>query len=190
MQAGMVSSDLGFLRTEGLSHGNQVARDLHLLAEIRQGDDRHVADEHQLVVVRVLQHSHVGKQALGGQEPGFLVQDAAEELVGGAEALHEHVALSVVHHTHGLGHSLQLVLDVHDREARGVDPALCAGLTDHVFVSNEGHVHDAEFQGPVGSLDGVAVDGPGGYHPLADTLRLKLGEKLVKRLYHWLSVVC
>jgi hypothetical protein len=35
----------------------------------------------------------------------------------------------------------------------------------------------------------MAVHGPGGYHPLANTFRLKLGEKFVKRFYHWLSVV-
>ena len=60
------------------------------------------------MIVGVLNHAYVAQQALGRQKAGLFVENGAEELVGGAKALHQHVGLAVVDHLHCLRDSLEL----------------------------------------------------------------------------------
>ena len=150
----------------------------------RERNHGHVGDEDELVVVRVLDHAHVAQDALRGQQAGLLVQDGAEELVGGAEALHQDFALAVMDHLHGLGNRLQLVLDVHDLELGHVDVVVGADLLDEVLVTDEDALHKAHVGGQGGRLDGMLVDSPRCHHLLADVLRLELDEEVVEILDH------
>ena len=126
----------------------------------------------------------MAQDALRGQQAGLLVQDGAEELVGGAEALHQDFALAVVNHLHGLGDRLQLVLDVHDLELGHVDVVVGADLLDEILVTHEGALHKAHVGGQGGRLDGMLVDSPRCHHLLADVLRLELDEEVVEILDH------
>ena len=141
------------------------------------------------MVVGVLDDAHVGEQALRGQQTHFLVQDGAQELVRGAEALHEDVALSVVYHADSLGHSLELILHVHDGELAHINLALLAHFGDEVLVSHQGHFDKAHVAGQGSGLDGVGIHTPGGYHLLANALSLEFGKQIVKIGNHGLFLI-
>ena len=141
------------------------------------------------MVVRVLDHAHVAQDALRGQEAGFLVQDGAEELVGGAEALHEDFALTVMDHADRLGNRLQLVLDVHDLELGDVDLVVGADFLDDVLIAHEGALHETLVGGEGGRLDRMLIDSPSCHHLFADALRLELGEQVVEILNHIINQV-
>ena len=126
----------------------------------------------------------MAQDALRGQQAGFLVQDGAEELVGGAEALHQDFTLAVMDHLDGLGDRLEFVLDVHDLELGDVDVVVGADLLDEVLVTHEGAFHKAHVGGQGGRLDGMLVDSPRCHHLLADVLRLELGKEVVEILDH------
>ncbi len=176
--------DLRLRDAEGAGDGSHIAGELHLLAEVRKRNHGHVGEEDELVVVRVFNHAHVAQDALRRQEAGFLVQDGAEELVGGAKALHQDVTHTVVNHLHGFGDRLQLILDVHDFELGDIDVVVGADLLDEVLVAHEGAFHKAHVGSQGGCLDRVLVDGPGRHHLLADALRLELDEEVVEILDH------
>ena len=176
--------DLRFRDAEGLRSAHQIAGELDLLAEIRKRNHGHIGDEDELVVIRVLDHAHVAQDALRGQETGFLVQDGAEELVGGAETLHQDFALTVMDHLDGFSHGLQFVLDVLDLKLGDVDVVVGANLLDEVLVTHEGALDEALVGGQGGRLDGMLVDSPRCHHLLADVLRLELGEEVVEILNH------
>ncbi len=176
--------DLRLRDAEGLGGAHEVVRKLDLLAEVRSRDHGHVGDEDELVVVRVLDHAHVAQDTLRRKEAGLLVQDGAEELVGGAETLHQDFALAVMDHPHGLGNGLQLVLDVHDLELGNVDVVVGADFLDDIRIAHEGALHEALVGGEGCRLDRMLIDSPGCHHLFADALRLELGEKVVEILNH------
>ena len=125
------------------------------------------------MVVGVLDHTHVAQQALRRQETRLLVQDRAQELVRRAEALHQDVALAVVHELHGLGNRLQFHRFIHDLEHTRVDSELLAGLGDQGLVTDKRHLHESQLRRLGASLDRVFVDRPGRDHFLADSFFLE-----------------
>ena len=130
----------------------------------------------------------MAQHALRRQEAGLLVQDGAEELVRGAEALHQDFPVSVMDHPDGFGDRLEFVLDIDDLEFGRIDLVVGADLPDEVFVAYEGTLHKAHVGGQGSGLDGMLIDSPGCHHLLADALRLELGEEVVEILNHIVSL--
>ena len=135
-----------------------------LLLEIRSRDDGHVAEDQELVVVRILDHGHVAQNGLGRQQAALLVEDAAHVFVGAAKAFHQDVAFAVADHAHGLGDRFELVLVVDDVEDGRVDLLVLADFQDLVLVADEGDLDDAFLDGLGSGGDGVVVHAPGGNH--------------------------
>ena len=138
------------------------------------------------MVVGVLNHAHVGEQALGRQQTHFLVEDGAEELIGGAEALHKDISLTVMNHTDSLGHGLELVFYVHNLKLTHINLALLAHFGYEVGVSHQGYFHKTHIRSQGSGLNGVGIHAPGSYHFLANTLCLELGKQIVKIGNHFL----
>ena len=136
------------------------------------------------MIARILDDAHVAQKTLRRQQAHFLVQDGAKELVRGAETLHEDIALAVVNHADGFGHSLQFVLDVNDGEFFDIDLGGLADLGNHIGITYQGHFHKTHVAGQGGSLDGVGIDAPGGNHSFANAFGFELGKKLVEIADH------
>ena len=136
------------------------------------------------MVVRILDDAHMAQHALRRQQSRFLVQDGAEELVRGAEALHQDFALTVMDQPDRLGDRLQFVLDVLDFELVDIDIVVGADFPDQVLVTHEGAPDKTHVGGQGGRFDRVFIDSPSRHHLLADVLRLQFGEKVIEILDH------
>ena len=155
-----------------MGYVHEIACEFNFLTEVRKGNYGHIADEQELGIVGVFNHADVAEHALGREESGLLVEDGTEEFVGGAEALHEDVAFTVMNDLHSLGYSLELYGIVDNLEFGGVNApfhahSLNEGLVSHESSLDETHVH---CQGTC--FDSVLIDSPCCHQSFADVFCL------------------
>ncbi len=163
---GRLQADFGLLDTQKLRHFDEVVDDGHFLRQIRQRDDRHVAEDQEFVIVERLGHGHVGEDGAVVHEAFFLVQDGLHVAVCGEQAFHEKIPFAGVDQFHSPAGGGEVGIRVHDTKHGGVDPFLLAHFFDLVFVPDQDAFDEVHCHSLMHSANGVGVHRPGRHEAL------------------------
>ena len=102
----MQQGHTGTSGAEGARKGDGIIELRSALFECGVGDDGHIAQHHEAVEAGERHDRGVSDDGTRGTQPVGLVENVAQEVVAVDQALHEHIALAVVHQLHGALHGV------------------------------------------------------------------------------------